>query len=530
MAPVRKKKRTDSKPKAIKKEIEETIAKVRSLEKGVQESKKNLNDIVQIVEYCENEHPEIIYAAINSLQRIFVDFLKKGDLQKIKENANVDGAEKAKLVVSTWLRDHYIKYYNHLLRLLCHQEPSLQVTALNLLLDFTAKETSMTGVFPNFLYFKIVEALVNNDNFNGGLQSALMEKYLNYYDDLRYYFLKDLAKIFSTELLKASNSSKAILVTNGFAILEQLRTMPTDESEIDEFWTEEPKVDDEGDSDKKPVLLQLQAHRKMFSDCWIAFLRLPLTTDIYKKVLVMMHKKIIVHMPQPTLLMDFLTDSYNAGGAISLLALNGLFTLIHEHNLDYPDFYKKLYALLDRNVLHVKYRSRFFRLLDLFLSSTHLSSSLVAAFVKRLARLSLSAPPPGILILIPIIYNLLKRHPSTMVLIHRDSDEQVNSADGDPYDFSEADPLESNAMDSSLWEIETLKDHYFPNVSALAKIFSEKFNKPSYNLEDFLDHTYTTLISAELGRKIKKTPALAIESNNTLFSEEDAFSSLWTLA
>ncbi|ORX98239.1 CBF-domain-containing protein [Basidiobolus meristosporus CBS 931.73] len=527
MAPVRKKKRTDSKPKAAKKEIEEATAQIRSLEKEVQESKKNLNDIVKIVAFCENEHPEVIYAAINSLQRIFVDFLKKGQLQKVKENPNADGAEKAKFVVSTWLRDHYIQYYNHLLKLLSHKEPTLQVTALNLLLDFTAKETTVTGVFPNFLYYKIVETLANNENFNGGLQSSLMEKYLNYYDDLRYYFLKDLAKVFSTELTRSTDKSK--LVANGFAILEQLRTMPTDESEIDEFWTDEPKVD-ESDAEKKPLLLQLQAHRKVFSDCWIAFLRLPLTTDIYKKVLVMMHKKIIVHLPQPTLLMDFLTDSYNAGGAISLLALNGLFTLIHEHNLDYPDFYKKLYALLDRNVLHVKYRSRFFRLLDLFLSSTHLSSSLVAAFVKRLARLSLSAPPAGIIIIIPIIYNLLKRHPSTMVLIHRGPDDQVETAEADPYCFSEADPLESNAMQSSLWEIETLKDHYFPNVSSLAKIFSEKFNKPSYNLEDFLDHTYTTLISAELGRKVKKTPALAIEGSQQLFNEDDVYSSLWTLA
>ena len=37
---------------------------------------------------------------------------------------------------------------------------------------------------------------------------------------------------------------------------------------------------------------------------------------------------------------------------------------------DYPDFYKKLYALFESSVFHVKYRSRFFHLSDLFLSST----------------------------------------------------------------------------------------------------------------------------------------------------------------
>jgi len=60
----------------------------------------------------------------------------------------------------------------------------------------------------------------------------------------------------------------------------------------------------------------------------------------------------------------------SAGGAISLLALNGLFVLIHQHNLEYPDFYRKLYGLLDPSVFHIKYRARFFHLADLFLSSS----------------------------------------------------------------------------------------------------------------------------------------------------------------
>ena len=37
---------------------------------------------------------------------------------------------------------------------------------------------------------------------------------------------------------------------------------------------------------------------------------------------------------------------------------------------EYPDFYRKLYGLLDPSVFHVKYRARFFHLADLFLSSS----------------------------------------------------------------------------------------------------------------------------------------------------------------
>lgn len=84
---------------------------------------------------------------------------------------------------------------------------------------------------------------------------------------------------------------------------------------------------------KRHPLLTLFNHKRVFSDCWTALLRLPFTTVIYKKTLLIVHKRIIPHLPQPTVLMDFLTDSYNAGGAISLLALKGLFVLITEHNL-----------------------------------------------------------------------------------------------------------------------------------------------------------------------------------------------------
>lgn len=63
---------------------------------------------------------------------------------------------------------------------------------------------------------------------------------------------------------------------------------------------------------------------------------------------------------------------YDVGGVVSILALEGVFTLMQEHNLDYPLFYGKLYALFDPSIFHVKYRARFFRLADKFLKSTYL--------------------------------------------------------------------------------------------------------------------------------------------------------------
>ena len=63
----------------------------------------------------------------------------------------------------------------------------------------------------------------------------------------------------------------------------------------------------------------------------------------------------------------------------------------------------------------------------------------------------------------------------------------------DPFLPDEENPLSTNALDSSLWELQTHHSHYHSGVSTLMKIFSEAFTKPGFSMEDFLDHTYTTV-------------------------------------
>lgn len=72
----------------------------------------------------------------------------------------------------------------------------------------------------------------------------------------------------------------------------------------------------------------------------------------------------------------------------------------------------------------------------------------------------------------------------------------------DPFLMDEEDPMETNAIESSLWEIVALQSHFHPNVATLANIISEQFTKHSYNLEDFLDHSYgsVSLPSSEQNR------------------------------
>lgn len=162
-------------------------------------------------------------------------------------------------------------------------------------------------------------------------------------------------------------------------------------------------------------LHSLSSHRAVFTRAWLSLL--PRLSDpgnsekskaLAVRALNLMHRGVLPHLTRPILVMDWiggcvdlgkalhdlfftvsLTLCYPAGGSVGLLALNALFVLMKDYNLfveffslgpdcflnfclfsDYPSFYTRLYAFLDRDVLHLKHRSRFFRLTELFLSST----------------------------------------------------------------------------------------------------------------------------------------------------------------
>ena len=81
-------------------------------------------------------------------------------------------------------------------------------------------------------------------------------------------------------------------------------------------------------------------------------------------------------------------------------------------------------------------------------------------------------------------------------MLHREErcqeEKEYNAEFGaeDTFSMDEMNPYDTGAIDSCLWELETLQSHYHPNVASLARILSQQFTKPQYNLEDFLDHSY----------------------------------------
>ncbi|KAJ2580828.1 Maturation and nuclear export of 40S ribosomal subunits interacting protein, partial [Coemansia sp. RSA 1836] len=353
-----------------------TVDRIIQLENSVVSSQQNLNDLVDILSIAKSGNVETTFVATNSLGRIFAALWKQGLLKRQKEKTPAAAAAST-AVVSEWLRSNYNEYLGVLKAQLKHSEAAIQVGALKLLMQAVSHEgenaSQSTGSyeFPNSLYLNILELVLDSTEASDQLLRSLADSYLNLYDDLRYYFFRDVAKIASPDYdpFKTGGRSGArtkslveeteSFVSNTFAVMGMVRVVPT-AKEYTAFW-----VNSVAPSGDYSSVSNAAAHRKAFSEAWIAFLRQPLSAEIYKQVLLSMHRRIIPHMVDATGLMDFLSTAYDSGGSISLLALNGLFTLISEYNLNYPQFYEKLYALFDRNLLHVKYRARFFRLFEL---------------------------------------------------------------------------------------------------------------------------------------------------------------------
>lgn len=464
--------------------------------------------------------------AVEAVARVTTMHLFK-IFQKILEDKTMEGQkDEKKQLIAKWLADKYTKFKSYMCWLAQHKlafQLSLQLDALDVMLGLIRLEA--VTEFPVDTYQNLVDLLLlsNNgevlgdettDNF---VLLEFMDTFAKSWDLQAYFFSDHLVK--TIETLEDPQQKATIfanyltLIRNGLLYAEDkeaLRALPV--------WV----------SCKLPDTAYKTSFRSRYQKCLLALMgTVGLSSAQYKALLLILHKRIIPYMGVPAGLMDFLTDAVDQEDdeVVRILALNSLWELMKSYNVEYPDFYTKLYSLLTPTVLYTRHRSRFFRLCDLFLSSTHLAANLVASFIKKLARLALTASAPGVVIVVPFIYNLLKRHPTCMVMVQK---SEVSDDYADPFDDSEQDPLKTGAMGSSLWEMETLMSHYHPNIATLAKIFGEPFRKPSYNMEDFLDWSYLTLLESEKTRRYKGLASLEHEEWGALFGE-NAYMEGWVL-
>ncbi|KAK3363069.1 CBF/Mak21 family-domain-containing protein [Lasiosphaeria hispida] len=523
MSPAPKRKRQEDGEKTKKRrksagddeemDVDEERSAIEILTEEIFESRKHYNNIATLIGLAkeQDEDTDTTLAAAESLCRVFIRLLALGSLVRKRDASEKDAT------VTIWLRERLSEYQNVLSVMLQKNATAHRAMLLAMVL-LKAEAQHINGKeeasFPRGSFARIVTAIIESPAEQ--LLSAFEEDWVEEFDDIRFYTLQEIKEYLVNQDHPVHDSVRDRI----FDLLIGIEDVPGSSEELEDFYIDPPNK-------KKHALYSLTQHKKQAQEAWIALLNLGLSKDQRKKVLESMADSIAPWFTKPELLMDFLTDCYNSGGSLSLLALSGVFYLIQERNLDYPSFYTKLYSLLDADILHSKYRSRFFRLLDQFLGSSHLPAVLVASFIKRLARLTLNAPPSAVVAIVPWFYNVFKKHPLCTFMMHRvprtqeERDLLQNEGLLDPFLPDEADPMETHAIDSCIWEIVQLQSHYHPNVATIAKIVSEQFTKQSYGLEDFLDHSYSSLIEAEMSKDVKKAPVVEFMIPKTIFTEVD---------
>eukprot|EP00934_Nitzschia_sp_Nitz4_P006023 Nitzschia sp. Nitz4//scaffold161_size51353//6531//8159//NITZ4_006940-RA/size51353-processed-gene-0.55-mRNA-1//1//CDS//3329537885//6013//frame0 len=322
---------------------------------------------------------------------------------------------------------------------------------------------------------------------------------------------------------------------------------PEDEAKVEEVSDDDEEEDDDDDNnessdeeEEKPqketsrpqkrqkVQYKLTFQRKgrflrEYQKAWLAVLRLHLSLHSLKRSLSFLSHYVLDFVPTPLRFADFFMQAYtdHGSGIVGVLALDGIFSLITEHGLEYPDFYKQLYRLVSSRVLYAKYRSRFYGLLTKCLVRNQmLPAHVVAAFCKRLCRAALSGPPAGALFVLALVSNLLRKHPECACLVHRQGDDKME----DKFLAEENDPTQTQALQSSLWELKALEQHYYHPISTLAESIGTpgEAKAPYHNIEDFSEHTYKSLFDQERKKKGNKT-ALTFKEPEALFGKNDMF-------
>ncbi|GBG31488.1 Nucleolar complex protein 4-like [Hondaea fermentalgiana] len=470
-------------------------SRVRALEEDVREGGvSSVNNVVKLLRTMREDDDDDdegnsseALTAMHALRRTFSQFLEQGDLcqtqtgkrgRGIEEGDKDDDQETAEeaakkdkvLKFTRWLREKYVTYCKLLAAWLRHEKDTYQVAALRTLMHLVQRDAAASGAttatFGVELYTFVVRSLVEAP-IAGGLESQLLrtlrDEYIVSYTDVRYYTLVAVQRICAAQsqqrpkaLNEEDNEEEDSNAgtdqdemepkpVGGFAALAEIpRSIDRDvlgENVFDLLYATPSEVDADDFKDSTKAWVPrvkgankraAKLHRRAFQGAWLAFLQLgDFSPRVYRRVLVCLPKRVVPYLQDPLLLSDFLTDAYEQRGPTAMLALNSLFQLMMEHHLDYPDFYPKLYRLLDHDTFHVKHRAQFFELLSRVMASTHLASYLVAAFAKRIARLALYAPPSGAMFAVVLIGNLLKRHPTCLTLLHRPTATELKRERGE---------------------------------------------------------------------------------------------------
>ncbi|KAJ0180888.1 hypothetical protein K1T71_002973 [Dendrolimus kikuchii] len=476
-------------------------AQLRSKANEFLNSRKHANNLADILQMFEAETDNFTPLLL-TIEVIFSELLKRGDLvQEIVPLKPADHSPEAEY--TRWLQECYETALARTLECVkCGRTNSrLQalVTACKLMHaeGCYPLEKSSGYYFPSVRLKNIFIVLLDSEIS----MSAPIVRFQEFteYKDVQQYGLKVLST------LAYRKSPTPTYMQNYLELLDKLLAI--------EISTEiKPKGKEREEDQKEEKLLCAMPNKALFAynpgvcrryanRCWSYACQWPLCSEArtHRRALLLLVERLMPILNKPHLATDMLCDSLDAGGPISMIALQGVLELVRRHNIDYPDMYDRLYAMFEPEMFATRYKRRLIHLADIFLSSTHLPEGLVAAFAKRLSRLALVASPEDAIALLQLVANLLLRHPALKRMICYEDTPAIMS--NDPYVMEETCACSSRALGSSLWEVWALRRHYSPELSAAAGQVLAAVDQSAQPLN--LTAADTSAFDAELKKRFK---------------------------
>lgn len=475
------------------------------------------NNLLEIVAFLKenNARKSAIIPSLLVLESIFCELLKRKEMQIVVQPLK-PVEESSGSSHKQWLLAQYKETFSAILESFAHEKSAESsqalATAMKLIVTETENplESGSSGSvhFPLSKLRQVLQAMLSSERSN----THLINRFLEYsaHLDVIYFCWKVLPSLAPKEFCPS-----AVFIQNFLSLVGAICFGKEAIEESPSFLCIQMQLD-------YPYV------RKHINKTWSCAMNWKHDETSHRQLLILLLEKVLPHLDKPVLLTDFLMDSLDVGGAISLLALQGIFVLIQQHNLTYPNIYEKLYSMFEPEIFHTKFKARLFYLADIFLSSSHLPEGLVAAFVKRLARLALIAPPQDIVIILRFVGNLFLRHPALKRMIFHPTGGEISQ---DPYVMDERDPIKSNALDSSLWEVAALQSHVLPSVATAAKFISNPFPTAEWDLASVLEINEHDIFDKEIARKSKEY-ALNLERPTSMFlycGGEQKTSQVWKL-
>ncbi|XP_049311373.1 nucleolar complex protein 4 homolog A isoform X1 [Bactrocera dorsalis] len=527
-------------PGAIRSQISKEL---RTKANDFLNSRRNANNLLDIIahfQHCVKEKQSIT-AAVLTLEVVFVEVLKRREMciagvpLKPKD-------ESAETKYREWLRQRYEEAMSLILSSFESEKPAEAAQALVSSMKLLAAEgkhpldkCDEPCKFPKQRLRSILQKLVSATKS----QSTLLQRFKEYseYLDVVFYSWKLMQQL----------ATRAAFANDVFACnyLELINVLPVTKDLHDQ--QKLLCITQSSGESSQPECFDYAPVKKCINKVWMCLMQWTddIQEPVHRQMLIILLERILPHLEKPILLTDFLMDSLDCGGPVSLLALQGIFTLIQKHNITYPNIYEKLYSMFEPEIFHTKFKARLFYLADIFLSSTHLPENLVAAFVKRLARLSLIAPPQDSIIILHFIGNLILRHAGLKRLICAQAaiEGMPNLLKNfycvyisfkllvsrDPFIMEERDPTKSNALDSSLWEVVSLQRHAIPAVANAARFISQPLPTTEWDLSSVLELKEDDIFDQEIAKKSKQY-ALAFERPQSLYlPHDDKVKQYWKL-